>query len=495
MTLLDHVQSKVPMRKVGAGEWHGPCPGCGTNQKNPAFSDRFSVREGIGGEADRWFCRNCGHGDLIDFLRTFCGYSFAEAAKEAGKELPEQREYQTPKFCPPAQAAKTFEPRDIQQPADKWSEHAEKFAQACHQRLLDMGDAEGTPLHYLAQRGINRQSAITFRLGWNNEDAYRARESWGLETVLRDDSKPKKLWLPVGLVIPFYQGDHLRRLRIRIPQERRTGSGLPYYLVPGSSMDTFIAGSGAKAYVITEAELDAILVYQEAGDLAGAMAMGNNSAKPTAEAHQLLAACLHISNALDYDAGKDAQGRYTNPGGKAALWWTETYPQAERWPVPVGKDPGDLFKAGISICEWVFKNLPPVLTLPKAQPVQRIAPNITSPAPNITSPAPKIEPKCSESQDHDKSGAVCSAAAVEAAGPRPMLAKLKSKSGHDYYITDSPDEYRRLQAESATVFSPKEIEAIKQAQHLGATDHDLQVLFESKRVLGGFFTQTEELRG
>jgi hypothetical protein len=76
-----------------------------------------------------------------------------------------------------------------------------------------------------------------------------------------------------------------------------------------------------------------------------------------------------------------------------------------------------------------------------------------------------------------------------------MLAKLKSKSGHDYYITDSPDEYRRLQAESATVFSPKEIEAFSRAQLLGATDHELQIMIESKRVLGGFFTQTEELRG
>lgn len=479
MTLLDHVQSKVPMRKVGAGEWHGPCPGCGTNQKNPAFSDRFSVREGVGGKADHWFCRNCGHGDLIDFLRTFCGYSFAEACKEAGKELPEQREYQTPKFCPPAKAANTFEPRDIQQPADKWSEHAEKFTQACHQRLLDMGDAEGTPLHYLAQRGINRQSAIAFRLGWNNEDAYRVRESWGLETVLKDDGKPKKLWLPVGLVIPFYQGDHLRRLRIRIPQERRTGNSLPYYLVPGSSMDTFIAGSGAKAYVITEAELDAILVHQEAGDLAGAMAMGNNSAKPTAAAHLFLLACLHISNALDYDAGKDAQGRYTNPGGKAAIWWKETYPQTDRWPVPVGKDPGDLFKAGVSIREWVLKGLPPALTLPKAQPVQRPVPP----------PAAQVQP----AQDHDNSGAVCSAAAADV-GQRPVLVKLRSKSGHEYYVTDIPDEYRRLQTERATVFSPKEIEAIKEAQRLGATDHELQIMFECKRVLGGFFVETKELR-
>lgn len=481
MNLLDHVQNKVPMRKVGAGEWHGPCPGCGTSQKNPAFSDRFSVREGAAGEADHWFCRNCGHGDLIDFLRSFCGYSFADACKEAGKELPEQQEYQTPKFRPPAQTANTFEPRDIQQPVGKWSEHAEKFAQTCHQRLLDMGDAEGTPLHYLAQRGINQQSAIAFRLGWNAEDAYRVRESWGLETVLKDDGKPKKLWLPVGLVIPFYQGDHLRRLRIRIPQERRTGNNLPYYLVPGSSMDTFIAGSTAKAYIITEADLDAILVHQESGDLAGAMAMGNSSAKPTAEAHQLLQDCLHISNALDYDAGQDAQGRYTNPGGKAALWWKEAYPQADRWPVPVGKDPGDLFKAGISVREWVLKGLPPALTLPKAQPVQRPAP----------APAATTQP----TQDNDNSGAVCSAAAAEKGGRRPVLAKLKSKSGHEYYVTDSPDEYRRLQAESATVFSPKEIDVVKQAHALGATDHELQVMFECKRVFGGFFTKTEDLRG
>lgn len=486
MTLLDHVQSKVPMRKVGAGEWHGPCPGCGTSQKNPAFSDRFSVREGVGGEADHWFCRNCGHGDLIDFLRKFCGYSFADACKEAGKELPEQQEHRTPKFCPPVQTANTFEPRDIQAPADKWREHAEKFAQACHQHLLDAGTAEGTPLHYLAERGITRETAIAFRLGWNpgekGKDSYRVRDAWGLETVLKDDGKPKKLWLPIGLVIPFYQNDQLRRLRIRIPKDRRSDNSLPYYLVPGSSMDTFVAGPGAKAYVITEAELDAILVHQEAGDLAGAMAMGNSTAKPTAEAHQLLVNSLHISNALDYDAGTDANGRYTNPGGKAALWWKETYPQADRWPVPVGKDPGDLIKAGISVREWVKAGLPPALTLPKAQPVSR--------------PVPQPAPPTAAAQDHDNSGAVCSAAAAEQGG-QPVKVLVVKAGSHELHITDDKQTWQQLGKQGNTAYSINELQRLIDTVDLAGehADHAKELLMCIKDEFrdGGYIKKVVKL--
>jgi len=79
--------------------------------------------------------------------------------------------------------------------------------------------------------------------------------------------------------------------------------------------------------------------------------------------------------------------------------------------------------------------------------------------------------------------------------PGRVLARLRSRSGHEYYVTDSPEEYRRLQAEGATVYSPKELEALKEARRLGATDRELQVMIDAKRILGGHFDKTEELRG
>jgi hypothetical protein len=54
-------------------------------------------------------------------------------------------------------------------------------------------------------------------------------------------------------------------------------------------------------------------------------------------------------NALDYDAA----------GGKASKKWRSAYPNSKRWPVPAGKDPGDAYKAGENIRNWVLAGLPP----------------------------------------------------------------------------------------------------------------------------------------
>lgn len=356
MNVLESAEKHGHYKKVSSrkgGEYHGPCPMCGGN-------DRFHIwpeENGTGG----WWCRGCNKGgDLIQWLIDVEGMTFPEACKAVGRDLPEQQEGKTPQVKRPA--GDNWRPSIPAAPADLWREHAEKFVENCHQQLLARGEEPGSPLHYLAGRGIKKESAVAARLGWNagekDKDAYRAREAWGLETILKDNKK-KKLWLPIGLVIPNYVDGALRRVRIRIPNERRTPDfSTPYYVVPGSGSDTYVIAPGAKAFVIVEAELDSILVAQEIEGLnIGAMAMGNNSAKPTDKAYALLDAALHISVALDYDL---EAGNNKNPGGSSWLWWREHFPQAERWPVPVGKDPGDAYKAGCSIREWIKENLPPI---------------------------------------------------------------------------------------------------------------------------------------
>lgn len=444
MNLLDIVQKRVPLRKVGADEWHGPCPSCGSSQANPALSDRFTVKVSSGGE-DHWFCRNCGHGDTIAFLMQFERMSFPEACKEVGKQLPEQEEYQAPRFKKPA--ADTFQPRTITAPADLWIEHATKLVDWAHDQLL----ANQEQLDYLLGRGITLESIIKHRLGYNpgenGKALFKARSAWGLPV-----DKKSKLWLPIGIVIPCFSslppagggqvGGVLRRVRIRIPNDLRTEEfNLPYYLVPGSSMDTFITNPAARAFVIIEAELDAILVDRFAGDLVGTMAMGNSTAKPTDDAAKLLAECLHISNALDYDA-KVENDKYVNAGGTGSLWWKKTFPQSERWPVPVGKDPGDAFKAGINLREWVKAGLPPVLTLPPAPP---------APAKPASAPRP---------QDHN-SGADISAAPSEPETAPVVVTKI-AQDGRTFHITENKTEYARLVAAGEIVFDFAEIElAIK----------------------------------
>ena len=353
--------NKVSLNK--GGEYHGPCPisGCGG-------TDRFHIWPAQKVTGD-WWCRICGKGgDLIQWFIDVENMNFPEACKAVGRELPEMQEGRTPQTKRPA--GDTWQPTAPKAPADLWSEHAEKFVEWSHQQLLALGEEPGSPLHYLASRGIRKQAAVDHRLGWNpgekGKDLYRAREAWGLETIVKDGKK-KKLWIPVGLVIPFYIDGCLRRARIRIPKERRTADfNTSYYVLPGSSMDTYVINPSAKAFVIIEAELDGILVAQETTGLnVGIQALGNNSAKPTEAAYAMLTAALHISVALDYDL---EAGSSKNPGGTSCTWWKNHFPQSEREPVPVGKDPGDAFQAGCDIREWVKSGLPPIFHLPPASP-------------------------------------------------------------------------------------------------------------------------------
>ncbi|MDD2367030.1 MAG: hypothetical protein PHN84_12780 [Desulfuromonadaceae bacterium] len=451
MNLLDIVQQRVSMRRVGAKsgveEWHGPCPSCGTGKPNPAMSDRFSVKVNANGD-DQWFCRNCGNGDTIAYLMKFDGLSFPAACKEVGKELPEQEEFQAPHFKKPS--SDNFQPRIIAAPVDAWVEHATKFITWAHEQLL----ANQEQQDYLAARGITIKSIVKHKLGYNpgenGKDLYKAREEWGLETVMNGNKK-KKLWLPIGIVIPWIDDSILRRVRIRIPNDRRTEQfSLPYYLVPGSSMDTFVTNPESRAFAIIEAELDAIMIDEQAGDLTGTMAMGNSTAKPTDGAYQLLTGSLHISNALDYDAKTSESGKYENAGGIGWLWWPKQFPQAERWPVPVGKDPGDAFKAGVNIREWIKAGLPPVLTLPPP-PKQSAKPaSLSSLIPHPSSDA--------QVQDI-KTGADFSAAAPEGE-KRYSVTMRTTADGITYHITNSPEEYSRLIATGAIVFNFTEMSLV-----------------------------------
>lgn len=350
MNTLDLAQRKVKMRKASStngGEWQGPCPGCGGD-------DRFHVwpneNEGKGG----YWCRGCGKtGDNIQFLRDFEGMTFKDACVELNISIPDQPgqpgRNASMRPTPPDQQPKRpdFQPETHALPAELWQEKAEKFIGWAENNLHKDIDAR----KWLRERGINLQTAANFRLGWNigedGKDIYRPRKSWGLPEVLKDDGKPKALWIPRGLVIPCIIDRVIYRIRIRRPE------GEPrYYVIPGSVMPTMIIGRERRAFVIVESELDAI-ACAAAGQLAGAVALGSVAAKPDAETFAILQGALQILNALDYDAA----------GAKAMAWWQDQFPKCDRWPVPKGKDPGDAVRLGIDLNQWIKAGLPPALTI------------------------------------------------------------------------------------------------------------------------------------
>lgn len=341
--LKTHGIKPVKASAAKGGEWHSACPGCGG-------TDRFHIWPEQNEGAGSYWCRKCGKGgDGIQFLMDFEGCGFKEACERLGREvdLASARP-----FAPPEEKASfaggQWEPRACASPAALWQEKAEKFVLWCHGNLLK-SDAD---LEYLASRGIDRRTAEWFKLGLNvgkdGKDLFRPRSAWGVPEEYKADGRKKKLWLPRGIVIPRLTDGKVERIRVRRPAGS-TPEKPKYYVVPGSSAEMLVLGADREAFVIVEAELDAIAVYAAAGDLVGVVALGSNSARPDVVAADVLSGALVILDALDYDGA----------GASQRDWWQAHFPQVERWPVPAGKDPGEAFAAGVNLRPWILEGLPP----------------------------------------------------------------------------------------------------------------------------------------
>jgi DNA primase len=321
---------------ITANEYAGPCPFCGTGK------DRFRVwphhmsRGGASG--GRYWCRQCGkNGDLIQYLRERRGLSFKEACETIGRA-----EYRPQNVRRLRDGRRTvWKPTEAVIPPESWQARARAFQIEAAERLLTQKTPERT---FLWSRGLKDETIKAASLGWNPIDLYFDRHAWGLDHETKPDGKPKHLWIPEGLVIPAINGKAIIRLRIRRPH------GDPRYIIlPGSSTTPITAGKETGVAVIVESELDALLLYQEAGDIALMIALGSVAKRPDQGIHARLKLAQIILNALDFDeaGAKEAWG-----------FWVKTYGQkVKRWPVPSGKDPGEAYQAGIDLREWIKAGL------------------------------------------------------------------------------------------------------------------------------------------
>jgi DNA primase len=348
MDILSLAQAKTQLRKTASthgGEWVGPCPACGGRDRFHVWPDKVdskrSERVGI------YWCRSCGKaGDVVQFLVDFDGRSYPEAFAALGLEAPSVIPYKPPAVPgarrSPAPAAPCTLKNDVQAPqSDIWHQKTRALVDHAAKALLD----NKYVLKWLKERGITKKQAAALKLGWLSEERFRQRSAYGLEEVLKDDGcTPKKLWIPSGLVIPMMACETVRRIRIR-----RFGDTEPrYYVLPGSAMSGMAYGLPQRAAVIVESELDAVMLAGQVGEFCGVVALGSASSKPDASMAELLRGCAVILVALDSD----------DAGAKACAWWQTEFPQARRWPVPMAKDPGDAFAAGVSMVKWIKAGLP-----------------------------------------------------------------------------------------------------------------------------------------
>jgi DNA primase len=335
MALLDLLnQDGISVKRISGtngGEYAGPCPLCGG-------TDRFRLwpEQGDGG---KWWCRQCGKGgDAIQYLREHRGLGYREACLLLGQEPKSRKSFD----WKPNRA--TWQPREITEPPGSWQVRAEVFVVQSERTLWSVAGSDA--LAWLHGRGLVDGMIQAHRLGWNAEPLWLNRQAWGLPQVLKDNGRPKKLWLPAGLVIPKITGeaaDVIQRVRIRQPE------GEPrYYLVPGSETGPLVIPGEAGACVVVESELDAVLLSQEAGSLCTVIALGNAQARPDQATTELLQAAGVVLVALDSDQA----------GAKEAwTWWLQHFPNAERWPVIHGKDPSEARQNGLDLLSWLTAGL------------------------------------------------------------------------------------------------------------------------------------------
>ncbi len=345
MNIFDYLRENgiEPKEVSSTGEHSSSCPACGGDDRFCSWDDHF-------------FCRQChpGRGDLIDLIRLVEGVDFKTACQIAGRPL--TAGFKREGRSPARQTLKLIAP-----PPTTWQKVAAKLIDRAHAELL----SNKTVLSWLeSERFISLDTVKCFRVGWNPANKYEPRRSWGLPEELNDKGKPKTVFIPAGLVIPCHDSKgRLSRIKIRRPE------GEPrYILLPGSNTSPAFFGQSAPAHIVVESELDAILLWQEAGSIVTPIATGGVSFRPDQATVEVMAAGNVSLVSLDSDeVGKQA----TN-----LLPWKNALANFQPHPIPAryGKDHTDARRSGMNLKAWVMAGLinrrqtnePSKITRPKA---------------------------------------------------------------------------------------------------------------------------------
>lgn len=307
-------------------------------------------------ELDAAKCMSCGtQGDLIAIYCALQGYAldsadgFREFRDTYAKDTA-TRNTPRPASTP---AKREWSPKEIAAAPTAWHERAGAFVEHSCERL----EKDRSVQEELAEWGISMETARACRIGWNNQDKAVPRPAWGLpELINQQTGKPKKLWLPKGLVLPMFAHGRVVKIKIRRPEPATSwGADLRYWEVPGGENNRFhVYGRPEwRAWVLVETERDAVLVWQSVRHLRiGAMGMGGAAKRPAGTVADILRGADLVLLALD-----------TDNAGAANSWkfWIEEFPQAVRWPVPpsLGKDLGDAVRDhGLDVAAWVRSGVP-----------------------------------------------------------------------------------------------------------------------------------------
>lgn len=292
------------LKRKTALELAGPCPRCGG-------TDRFYVQAGF------FACRSCHpqRGDAIEFAVWLNGLDFQSACEWLGAPT-------TPRAIaqpPPAQQPT--------QPGANWQDTARRIIADCERNLW--GDIGAKARAWLAARGLWEETLLGWRVGYCPKD--------GVYNCL---------FVSRGIVLPWFNADGtIWKLNVRRPV------GRPTYKEVKGSRNSGLFGSqrltGKPDCIITEGEFDALLVWQELGDLADVLTLGGATGTVDNIWLPILLPYKRFWIATDNDeAGAGAAEKWLNLVGE----------RGERiLPPGDAKDITEAWQAGLDLREWFAK--------------------------------------------------------------------------------------------------------------------------------------------
>lgn len=283
--------------------------------------------------SDRYHCFGCGaSGDAIEWLMKFEGLSFQNAIQRLGNPytvpaiLPERPERK-------AALQKTEKSLDL---LVAWSE----IIRTCEANLWS--DKGKQARQYLNDRGLKDDTLRSpfVRLGYS------------------EGQKIADIWVDRGIVIPCFtvdseaEVDQIAYIKIRRGKAwvYKPEDKAKYRKLYGASGGLYGASLvyGSDLVFVTEGELDALLLWQEAGSLAGVCTLGSASERvDLGKWGRYLSYARRLFIAYDNDEA----------GQKGLDYWQSWNGRAVKAGVPAGKDITEAYLSGVDLSDWVIDTI------------------------------------------------------------------------------------------------------------------------------------------
>jgi len=333
------------LKKAGAtsgGEWAGPCPKCGGDDRFRVWPDHPSSETG------RFWCRQCDwKGDGLDYVQELRGLTFREACQElnvthklgtAASSTSSARRRRKP-----ARRRRPKPPKVVTPPGPVWQERALRIALRAHEVLYS--DAGLQAYTYLREeRGLSDVVICEAGLGYIPTEVRDDPGRW----ALHDRERP--VYLPRGISIPWLAGGtepRLWRLKVRrVPWDPgfdpdKDGK----YAQPAGGADGLFCEAEVRAgepLVLCEGELDCLSVWEALRGQYRAVAVGGASAGDLVQWRGRLATASVVLVAFDADKA----------GDKKAEVWMGKLPNAVRLR-PTRHDVNEMLTAGDDLKAWI----------------------------------------------------------------------------------------------------------------------------------------------